>query len=125
MAQMVLSADQPDELLGRHAGLRDFERPRGGRSAHECLNLAQGALRPGAPEYLAERRKSGDFRDYDPVNRDRVGGEDEIEKTPAERRQRGADIGGVEFPRRKSLEMALAHAPHHCAKELFLPGEMS
>jgi hypothetical protein len=25
MAQMVFSADQPDELLGRHAGLRDFE----------------------------------------------------------------------------------------------------
>ncbi len=58
------------------------------------------------------------------MNRDRVGGKDEIEKSPAERRQRGADIGGVEFPRRKSLEMALAHAPHHRAKELFLAGEM-
>ena len=63
-------------------------------------------------------------RDDDPVNRDRVGGKDEIEKAPAERRQRGADIGGVELARRKSLEMALAHAPHHCAEELFLAGEM-
>jgi hypothetical protein len=76
MAQVVLAAYEPDELLGCYARPRDFERPRGGRPAQKGLDLAQRALRPGAPEYLAKRRKSGDFRDYDPVNRDRVGGED-------------------------------------------------
>jgi len=58
------------------------------------------------------------------VYRDRIGREDEIEKPAPQRRQRGPDIRWIEFVCRESLEMALADAPDHRAKELFLSGEM-
>ena len=57
------------------------------RTAQKTLDLDTFALGSGAPKHLAEHREAGDLAHDDAVQRDRVGRQNELEKTAPQYRQ--------------------------------------
>ena len=78
---MNVAAQQCDELLRGNPGIGNDERARLDRAAQKGLDLDAGTLRPGAPENLAELGKTNGLADDDAVNRDRVRGQYQVEKS--------------------------------------------
>ena len=85
--ELDIAPHQGDELFGGEPGVRDGELAERDCALQEGLDLHALTLGPGAPEHLSERRKPGDFAQDDSVQRDRIGRQDEFEKTAAQYRQ--------------------------------------
>jgi len=124
MTELNVAADQSDKLLGGEPGIGEGQATRSGRAFQKSFDLNALAFGPGMPEYLAEHREAGNFGEDDPVQCQRIGGEQEFEKAAAQDHQRGTDVAGIEFAHREARKIAFAFAPDHGAEQLFLAGEM-
>jgi len=87
LPQLDFAAHQAEELLGSKSRIRDGQLVERDRALQEGLDLSPLTLGPGAPEHLSERRKPGDLAQNDTVQRNRIGRQDEFEKTAAQYRQ--------------------------------------
>jgi len=81
LAQLDIGAHEADQLLGGEPRVGQRQCADGRRTAQETLDLDTFALGSGTPKHLAEHREAGDFANDYAVQRDRVGRENELEKT--------------------------------------------
>src|SRR6516162_2938062 len=125
---MDVASYEGDELLSSKPGIGEGQGTRGDRTFQKGLDLETLTLAAGAPEHLTELRESSNFGDDDPIQRDPIGRQEELEKTAAQYRQRSGNVAGVELVRREAREIArvqgLAFAFDDGAKKLFLTGEV-
>src|SRR5947209_16538406 len=81
LAQLDIGAHEADELLGGEPRVGQRQCAGRRRTAQKTLDLDTFALGSGTPKHLAEHREAGNLAQDDAVQRDRVGRQDELEKT--------------------------------------------
>ena len=87
LAQLDIGAHEADELLGGEPRIGQRQCASRRRTAQETLDLDTLALGSGTPKHPAEHREAGDLAHDDAVQRDRVGRQNELEKTAPQYRQ--------------------------------------